>query len=169
MNTVSMTFFTDCCTQNFFFTGKSVCFHSIDNLFNSGKYMFQQWQIYVYPIYKHCFNQNMYSWTHQTLFCKFHMVCTFQPPKIWWQTSVQVWSTVLFFDILNSLKTYNFKQCRVYIYEKNLKKIILLFWKKLPIYWMKLYVCVCVCVCIYIYIYIYFNTFHNNAQITIIT
>ena len=28
--------------------------------------------------------------------CKFHMVCIFQPPKIWWQTSVEAWS--LLFD-----------------------------------------------------------------------
>ena len=32
----SMTFFTDHCTGNIFFTGKSECFHSIDCLFNLG-------------------------------------------------------------------------------------------------------------------------------------
>ena len=30
-----------------------------------------------------------------TVFCKFHMVCIFQSPKIWWQTSVQAKSTDL--------------------------------------------------------------------------
>ena len=29
--------------------------------------------------------------THQTFFYKFHMVCTSQPPKISWQTTVQTW------------------------------------------------------------------------------
>ena len=33
---VSMTFFTDHYTQNFFFTGESAYFHSMDCLFNSG-------------------------------------------------------------------------------------------------------------------------------------
>ena len=35
---------------------------------------------------------------HHSLFCKFHMVCTSQPPKICWQTSVQVCGTL--FDLL---------------------------------------------------------------------
>ena len=30
-------------------------------------------------------------------FCKFHMVCSSQPAKIWWQTSIQLWSTL--FDL----------------------------------------------------------------------
>ena len=33
---VSLIFFSDGCTQNFFFTGESVCFHSMDCLFDSG-------------------------------------------------------------------------------------------------------------------------------------
>ena len=31
-----------------------------------------------------------------TFFCKFHMVCTLQPPKIWWQTSVQIFAGSIF-------------------------------------------------------------------------
>ena len=34
---VSITFFTDCCAQNFFFIGESACFHSMNSLFDSGK------------------------------------------------------------------------------------------------------------------------------------
>ena len=37
---ISLTFFTDCYTQNFFFTKEGVCFYSIDCLFGSGS----QWQ-----------------------------------------------------------------------------------------------------------------------------
>ena len=36
-------------------------------------------------------------------FCKFHMVCTLQPPKNLWQTSVQAWSIVWVAAISNSL------------------------------------------------------------------
>ena len=35
-NTISMTFFTDNYALNFFFTEESVCFHSMDCLFDSG-------------------------------------------------------------------------------------------------------------------------------------
>ena len=44
--------------------------------------------------------------THSSV--NFTWFCTFQPSKIWWQTSVQAWSTVWFFSILNSLKTNTF-------------------------------------------------------------
>ena len=37
----------------------------------------------------------MLLYINPTFFFKFHMVCTFQPPKIWWQTSVQAWSTLV--------------------------------------------------------------------------
>ena len=46
-----MTFFTSCCTQIFFFSGESDCFHSIDCLFILGS----QWEIHIQPIYKHFF------------------------------------------------------------------------------------------------------------------
>ena len=38
---------------------------------------------------------NIFQLKHHTFFCKFHMVCTLQPPKIWWQTSVQAESIFL--------------------------------------------------------------------------
>ena len=46
--TVSMTFFTDHYTWNFFFTGKSVCFHSMDCLFDSDSLR----QTHILPISK---------------------------------------------------------------------------------------------------------------------
>ena len=67
----------------------------------------------VYWIHAHSFKP-MFSWfvnifftktcffihiffIHILFFCKFHMVCTPQPSKIWWQTSVQasVWFATL--------------------------------------------------------------------------
>ena len=36
--------------------------------------------------------------------CKFYTVYSSLPTKIWWQTSIQAWSTVWFAPILNSLK-----------------------------------------------------------------
>ena len=39
-NFFSMTYVSDCCHQNFFFTGESVRFHSINSPFDSGKLMF---------------------------------------------------------------------------------------------------------------------------------
>ena len=39
----------------------------------------------------------MFLHIHHRFFCKFHMVCTCLPPKIWWQTSVPAWSTL--FDL----------------------------------------------------------------------
>ena len=73
---INITFFTDCCAQNFFSTKA-----------HSGKLIFS---LFV----------NIFFWlklafpTHHEFISKFHLVCTSQPPKIWWQTSVQVWSTL---------------------------------------------------------------------------
>ena len=33
---------------------------------------------------------------HHTFFCKFYIVCTSQLLKIWYQTSVEAWSTLIF-------------------------------------------------------------------------
>ena len=89
--TISITFFTDSYTQNFSIAGELV-FPLVTIFFiqaHSGKLMF---------------NMFINMLLTNTLFCKFHMVCTLKPPKIWWQTSVQAYSTVWFPTILNSLK-----------------------------------------------------------------
>ena len=49
--------------------------------------------------------------THHTFFYKFHMVCTSQPPKIWWHTSVQACL------ILNCLKTIFLKDWDNFYYK----------------------------------------------------
>ena len=41
--TDSMTLFIDCCAKNFFFTGESVCFHSMNYILYSSLL----WQTYV--------------------------------------------------------------------------------------------------------------------------
>ena len=77
--TVSVTFFTDCCAWNFFFTRESMS--PLNGLFffiqaHSGKPMFNPFV-------------NILFCTHLTFICKFHMVCTSQPSNISSQTSVQ--------------------------------------------------------------------------------
>ena len=49
--TISMTLFTDCCTQNIFFPRESMCFHSSVFFFHSDS----KWQIHVYFICKDIF------------------------------------------------------------------------------------------------------------------
>ena len=50
--TVYMTFITDRCDWNFFCTGESVTFHSMDCFFGSGS----SWQIHGEPICKNLFH-----------------------------------------------------------------------------------------------------------------
>ena len=84
--------------SEYFFISESQCASSPESFFStqaySSKYMFSSF-IKIFWL-KH---------THHTLSSKIHMVCTCQPVKIKWQTSVQAWSTVWFAIILNSLKT----------------------------------------------------------------
>ena len=84
----------------------------------------------------------MLLYTHHTLFCKFHMVCISQLPKIWWQISVQLFDLLPFwiaqkhFCKIKIIFVINqFKNCRIYIYGKNSgKKIILVLQKIALIY-----------------------------------
>ena len=76
--------------------------------FSLPKIAFPFHQLSLAQPFKPIFSQfvNMFLLKHDSLYtflCKFHMVCTSQPLKIWWQTSVQAWSTVWFATILNSL------------------------------------------------------------------
>ena len=52
------------------------------------------------PMFSPCvkiFSTKTRFFVHDTFFYKFYMVCTFWPLKIWWQTSVQTWSTLICF------------------------------------------------------------------------
>ena len=51
----------------------------------------------ISPFIKSLFYENLLFRTHHTYIYKFHMVCTSQPPQIWWQTSVQAWNAM--FDL----------------------------------------------------------------------
>ena len=120
VDNVSKTFFTNCCAWHFFFTGEAVYFHSIHCLLDSSFH----WPNYVYPICKH----------FHTFFYKFHMVCTFQPPKTWWQTSVQVWSTLFYFiPLWIALKQLFLWDSNIFLYTKQYRVCIhgKWFWKNL--------------------------------------
>ncbi len=55
--TVNITFFTDRYARNSFFTGESVCLHSMDYLFDSGSLA----QTHVKPTCKHFFSKTCFS------------------------------------------------------------------------------------------------------------
>ena len=82
---------TDCCDQNLFFTQESVCFHSMDCFFFPQAYSSKP----ICSPFKNIFWQNMLLCRQHTFFCKSDIVCFFQLSKIWWQTSVQAWSTLI--------------------------------------------------------------------------
>ena len=77
------------------------------------------------------FYKNMLLRTNKTFLYKVHMVCTSQPAKVRWQTSVQAWA--LWFDvILNSLKTKTFVWSKWFWQQTNFKQYNLHFRKKYP-------------------------------------
>ena len=57
----------------------------------------------------------MFFYTHHTFFCKFHILCTSQPAKIWCHTSVQARSTLFDFPPFWTALYYPLTTCaRIY-------------------------------------------------------
>ena len=134
---VSMTFFDDHYTWNIFFTRGLMCFTRWSAFLthaHCGKPIF--WLVKFFK------NQNMLLRSHQTFFCKFHTVGTFQPLRNGWYTFADTWITDLlpfwvvpkqiFLLNWNSFCYKSIPNNEVYIYKKR-KTNILLFLKKIPL------------------------------------
>ena len=88
------------------------------------------------------FDYNMFLHPYHTFFCKFLWVCTSQLLIIWWQTSVQAWSTPFeplnnIFCVIKLIFTINqFHTMQSLHLGKKFweKKFILLFFNPTPIY-----------------------------------
>ena len=74
-NTIRMTSFTDHFPLNFFYTGESVYFRSMDGLFYSGI-------VVTNPNFAHFRKFFSTKACLSMLICEFHIVCTSQPTKI---------------------------------------------------------------------------------------
>ena len=107
---------------------------------------------FMFSPFVNIFNQIMFPHIHHIFFCKFHMFCTSQPPKIWWRLCsslehsdwllVCIGSKQIFFAIkiifaLNQFQTIQSLHLWKKVYFAYIKKFLFIEWPS------------------YIYIYIY--------------
>ena len=114
--TVSMTFI-DCCTQNFFFTGESVCFHSMNYLFDSGSVNFTWFPLLSYQTF-----DDMTLFKPEALFDLF--------PFFFFNSLQNIFCKIRIMFCINQFQTMQ----SFHLWKENTDdKIIFLFRKKFPV------------------------------------